>query len=287
MSDDQPLSPLARALLNEDWKGADALVSGPASARELRLALRFKRKTTVKKMLAAGTRAEALHEGESALHALADGARDAATAQALIAVGAPVDALDQTGRTALQLAVHQKCPELIAVLAQAGDVNTPAGGLPNNTALQMACATRTGEMSPAEADNAKLLLQLGADPNRPNADGMTALQIAAQYARLDVIEALFAHGARVDACQGFAPLHLAAGRDVDGLFELLIAHGDALEGRSAHGATPLLTAARKSAPALRRLLALGADRGATMPDGSDARAVAETWGRADVVQALA
>lgn len=286
MSESEGLSPLARALLNEDWKGADALVSGPASARELQLALRFKRKTTVKKMLAAGTRADALHEGESALHALAEGMRDAAIATALIAAGAPVDALDNNGRTALQLVVHQKCPELIEVLAKAGDLNTPAGALPHNSALQMVCATKTGQMSPVEADNAKLLLKLGADPNRANADGYTALQIAAQYARIDVIEALFAHGARLDACQDFAPLHLAAGRDEDGLFELLIAQGDALEGRSKFGATPLLTAARKSPGALRRLLRLGADPAATLPDGSDAKAVATTWGRADIAKLL-
>jgi hypothetical protein len=193
-----------------------------------------------------------------------------------------VDAHDPEGRTALQLVVHQKCPELIPLLAGAGDVNTPAVALPNNTALQMVCATKTGVMTSVEADNAALLLASGADPNRRNADGMTALQIAAQYARLDVIEALFAHGARVEDCAGFSPLHLAAGRDEDGLFELLLSSGVPLEARSTHGATPLLTAARKSPGAVRRLLALGADPTAEMPDGSGPRAVAQTWGRADI-----
>jgi ankyrin repeat protein len=286
MSEAEALSPLARALLQGDAKAAEALVSGPATARELHLALRGKRKAVLKKMLAAGTRAEGEHEGWSALHTLVDGLRDAAFAKALIQVGAPVDALDPYGRTALSQLMPLKAPELIEVLAKAGDVNARNGALPNNTALQVACATKTGEMSATEAANAALLLSLGADPNIANADGYTALQIAAQYATLDVIAALFAHGATVAACQGFSPLHLAAGRDQDGLFELLLAQGDALEGRSANGDTPLLVAARKSAGAVRRLLALGADRGAQRPDGSDAVAVATLYGRNDVLAAL-
>ena len=37
------------------------------------------------------------------------------------------------------------------------ELDTPASALPHNTALQMVCATKTGPMSPAEADVAKLL----------------------------------------------------------------------------------------------------------------------------------
>jgi ankyrin repeat protein len=287
LTDTDPTSPLAHALLAGDYKTADALVSGPAQPRELLLAINAKRKATVKKMLAAGTRADGLVEGRSALHALADGPRDAALAAALIAAGAPVDALDPYGRTALHMVVHHKCPELIAVLAAAGAVDQPCGALPHNTALHMACASKTGVMTSVEADNAIQLLQLGASPHARNADGMTPLQLAAQYGRLEVIRALFDHGATVGECTGFAPLHLAAGRDEDGLFELLLAQGDQLEGRSALGATPLLTAARKSLAAARRLIALGADRAATMPDGSDAPAVARMYGRADIAAALA
>lgn len=286
MSETEGPSALRMALLREDWKAADALVVGPVGLPELLTALRFKRKATVKRMLAAGTRAEGLHAGESALHALVNGGRDAAQAQALIAAGAPVDAVDAYGLTALHHIVHLKCPELIEVLARAGDVNTPQAVLPHQTALHLVCASKTGEMTAVEAANALLLLRLGADVHRRTADGYNALQVAAQYSRLEVIEALFDAGATVASCADFSPLHLAAGRDVDGLFELLLARGDALEGRSKNGDTPLLVAARKSPAAVRRLLALGADRSATRPDGTDAVAVAKTYGRADVVAAL-
>lgn len=287
MSEQEGPSPLVRALLNEDWKAADALVVGPASPRELVTALRFKRKATVKKMLAAGTRADGLHEGESALHALADGVRDVALARALIAAGAPVDATNTYGRTALHLVVHHKCPELIALLASAGSIDTPTATLPHDTALHLVCATKTGVMSDVEAANALLLLEHGADPNRRNADGKTALQVAAQYSRVEVIAAMFARGAKLSECLDFSPLHLAAGRDEDGLFELLLANGGDLEGRSTLGETPLLSAARRSPAALRRLIALGADRTATLPDGTDAAGHAHRYGRADIVAALA
>ncbi|MCA9490245.1 MAG: ankyrin repeat domain-containing protein [Myxococcales bacterium] len=276
------------ALLNEDWKTADALVTGPVTLRELITAVSMKRKGTVTKMLKAGTSAAGTHNDDSVLHRMATHLRDPKLATLAVAAGADVDATDEFGYTALQLAIHHKKRDFAEALVAAGaSVDARMSARPRNTALHLVCETKSGEMTDAEADNARWLLEVGADPNLTNDDGYTPLALAAQYARLEVVEALFAHGAKTEACDAdYEPLYMAAGRDVDGLFELLVARGSHLEGVSGNGERPLHAAASQSAGAVRRLLALGADPGAQDHAGRTAREIAENHGRSDIARLL-
>jgi ankyrin repeat protein len=68
------------------------------------------------------------------------------------------------------------------------------------------------------ADAMAVLLEAGADPNREMSSGSTLLHDAARARRLDVVEVLARHGARLDALNqdGLTALDVAEGRRAEG-----------------------------------------------------------------------
>ena len=111
-----------------------------------------------------------------------------------------------------------------------------------------------------------VLLEYGADVNRPGREGLTALHYAVRGGDLEVIRYLLDHGADVAARDphGLTPLlHLARTRaalDHLAVLELLAAYGADLDARDEAGETLLFCYARRGdTPAVRWLLAHGAD----------------------------
>ncbi len=127
---------------------------------------------------------------------------------------------------------------------------------------------------------AELLRQ---DPSAANAcspDGFSPLGLAAFFGRLDVLEALIAAGADVNAAAKNAmrvrPLHSAvANRDPDVAFaaaEMLIAAGADVNAAQHGGWTPLhQAAAQRNARLVQLLIARGASPAETSDDGKTAR----------------
>ena len=142
----------------------------------------------------------------------------------------------------------------------------------------------------ANTEILKVLLEVGADVESPNADGETALQAVARTGNVEAAKLLLDRGAKVDAREKFGgqtPLMWAAARRHPAMMQLLIAKGADVnaasidrdyqrhvtaEGRpkslDSGGLTPLLYAARENCMAcVDVLLKAGADIDLPDPDG--------------------
>src|SRR5207245_11021529 len=120
------------------------------------------------------------------MYAAAQGGDDAGRAeivQMLIAAGSDVNARDNQGMTALELAVGARNAETAGVLRAAGAKASPSSD-------RLPTAVEAGNMS--EIDT---LLALGADLEHEGKQGMTPLMTAAERGRADIVGRLLAAGA--------------------------------------------------------------------------------------------
>jgi len=90
-------------------------------------------------------------------------------------------------------------------------------------------------------DTAKVLLDGGAMVNVKNGDGWTALHFAAMFGFTDLADALLAHGADVKAATryGMTPLHFAVQERNIAVVDLLLKHHADAGARAASGVTPV------------------------------------------------
>ena len=185
----------------------------------------------IEKLLAAGADAKAaLLSGETALMlAVRGGSLDGV--KALIARGANVNAAEHTrGQTALMWAVANRHPEITAVLLQnsadvrarsevrkavynmggnrsAGNASpdTPLAEIPLGGSTPLLFAARSNDV-----ESAKLLVAAGADVNDVEADGNTALVVAAHSGNASVATFLLDKKANPNAAPlGYTALHAA------------------------------------------------------------------------------
>jgi ankyrin repeat protein len=152
-------------------------------------------------------------------------------AELLLAYGADVNAMDNTGSTPLCEAANKDVAELL--LAHGADVNGRSNLWPplHSAALH------------GHKDVVELLLAHGVDVNVRDKGGATPLHMAGSK---DVGELLLARGSDINAKddKGETPLSLAAvGRDNKDVVELLLAHGVDVNVRDNEGLTPLYWAA--------------------------------------------
>lgn len=119
-------------------------------------------------------------------------------------------------------------------------------------------------------DTAKLLLELGADPNKRSKDLYTPLHYAVKNNARRLIQTLIKKGAEIDpvTSTGRTPLHLAAEQGQVETLQVLLNAGANVEARDRDGRTPLLAAlARGRYEMVAPLLKAGSDINATSPQG--------------------
>ncbi|MGD9539154.1 MAG: ankyrin repeat domain-containing protein [Alphaproteobacteria bacterium] len=152
-------------------------------------------------------------------------AGDLAQVRALIEAGAPVDALDWAGWTALNWAALLLETEIAAYLLDEGaDIEHQApGGRSAGRPLTLAAKKHGG------APMVTLLLERGAAVDGTDPIGRTALMRAAVHGWLDIVEVLLAHGADPNAATPgtppITPLLLARQGGHDEVAARLIAAG--------------------------------------------------------------
>lgn len=172
-------------------------------------------------------------------------------AEALTLAGASLQSRDHAGRTALHRAAGCGHDELLVWLLQHG-ADVEARDNNDQTALFHA-TTRAAVMALCDA---------GASVHATTGEGMTALHLAAETGRHDVLQALLSRGADPDAAtrRGDTPLHLATfGSAAETSMAALLDAGADIEEDNDDGVTALMVAARLGRPdVLGWLLAHGA-----------------------------
>ena len=216
----------------------------------------------------ADVHARETRRGQTALMWAAAGKHPEAV-KALIDHGADVNASSSGGFTALMFAAREGDPESARLLLAAGarlDDSTPAG----ESALLVAAASVSGvtardyRLVPEPSGHetvAALLVDRGANVNQADTFGMTALHQAVETGKRDLLKALIAHHATLDArltqglpfrrgdyvsragYAGATPLWLAAMYGDVETMKLLVAAGADWRLPSRNGTTPLMAAA--------------------------------------------
>lgn len=208
--------------------------------------------------------------------------RDTAAVSALLKQRADVNARQPDGATALHWAAHWDDLGTANRLIRAGaDVN--AVNDYGVTPLLLAC----GE---ASAPFVERLLQARADPNMALPDGETPLMTASRSGKLDVVKALLARGAHVDArehLRGHTALMWAVAETQRAVADVLIQSGADVRARSKSGSTPLRFAAREGdLDMVRLLLASGAEVNETVAGDPGPLLVATVRGHVDLATFL-
>ncbi|MCY4178364.1 MAG: ankyrin repeat domain-containing protein, partial [Endozoicomonadaceae bacterium] len=140
------------------------------------------------------------------------------TAVFLIDSGADLNLQNTHGYTALMFAAEEGLTEIVKYLLKmkaAIDMQTLDGRTP------LMIATK------CHPDIAILLLDMGANPNLTQSDGLTVLMCAIMKKKIPVINALVTHGADLNVsnkCYKFTPLTMAASTGLAEVVYLLIKH---------------------------------------------------------------
>ena len=181
--------------------------------------------------------------------------RDFAAASALLEAGAPVDAAQPDGTTALHWAVRHNEQDVAGRLLRAGadpDATNRYGVTP------LALAATNGHPGIVAA-----LLEAGASPYAATPYGETPLMTAARTGSPRVVRMLIDAGADIDAREGWreqTALMWAAAERNAAAAQVLIEKGADVAARSEAGMTALLFAARSGdIETVRTLLSGGAD----------------------------
>ncbi|XP_003561632.1 ankyrin repeat domain-containing protein 65-like [Brachypodium distachyon] len=186
---------------------------------------------------------------------------------------ASIDAAGRDGKTALRLAAEAGCRDAVKSLLAAGARADARCGADGGTALH--AAARRGDEAVA-----RLILAHGpaGTASVRDAKGKTAYETAAEEG----------HNGRIMDYLGLGEAILAAARKGEARAVRRAADGGAsVEGRDAHGWTPLMRAAFKGrADTVRDLIGRGADLEASDAEGYTALHCAAEAGRADVVDIL-
>jgi len=195
---------LTRALLEY---GAKVDVINAYGSSPLAEAVKIADAASVELLLAAGADVEAPNRDGQTVLMLAARAGSVEIAELLVRHGADVNAREAwRGQTALMWAADSGSAELTRFLIERG-ANVEARAITNDWSTQMTAEPRnqyrpTGGMTPllyaARAgctDCVEALMDAGADPNRPNPDGVTPLIVAIDNFAFDTAKLLFERGA--------------------------------------------------------------------------------------------
>ena len=135
-------------------------------------------------------------------------------------------------------------------------------------------AAREGSVAAVRA----LLISPATEIDARNAEGETALMVAAGSGNLELVKLLVARKAQVNRA-GWTPLHYAAGNGHQTVVEYLLEHNAYIDAASENGTTPLMLAARQMKITVARLLVNeGADPTLRNQAGLDAAGYFERLG---------
>ena len=200
--------------------------------------------------------------------------QDVAAVRALLKQGAPVNASQPDGVTALHWAALGNNLQMADLLISSG-ARVNAADNYGVTPLSLACTNGNALL-------VEKLLKAGANPNAAQASGETALMTCTYAGALDAVRALLAFGADGNAKEssgGQTALMWAAAQGHTEVVRALIQHGADVHTRSAAGYTALLLAAREGhLETTQALLAAGADVNEAAKDGTTALFVATMRG---------
>jgi pectate lyase len=159
----------------------------------------------------------------------------------LIGKGSNVNAKNNAGETALDIAIQEYRQDIAKLLAEKGadvsihtaafigDIHKVKDFIEGSGSVDMSDASEQTPLHYAAAGNhkatAELLIAHGADVNAVAGTWRTPLGVAARTGSVNVAELMIAHGANVDGCEGhWTPLQEAAYYSKE-MVELLIAKG--------------------------------------------------------------
>src|SRR3989338_3484015 len=177
-------------------------------------------------------------------------------AQTLLAAGANVEAVTNTGATPLMSACKNGHVRVVEALLAAG-ANIEAAHEGSGDMTPLASASLNGHLPVV-----KLLLDAGANIETPEEDDWSPLQFAAAKGHIEVVETLLAVGARNNTHDknGSTPLHSACWYGHAAVVEILIAAGANIDTQNNESTTALFMACQNGHLAVvERLLAAGAN----------------------------
>ena len=178
-----------------------------------------------------------------------------------------LNAQDNSGMSLLHCAVKNKQDAIITYLVRVRACS-PKTQMKNGTS-PLFDAAKSGT-----ADQVKLLLTFGADPNAATTSGLTALHQAAARGNLDMVKELVQAGAEVNAMakDGRTPVFYAAARGKASTVSFLLDKKAEINLADENGVTPLILAAGSGNAALVKFLVVNkkASFAATAKDGTTA-----------------
>lgn len=195
----------------------------------------------------------------------------------LQAAGANAMAKDTYGQTPLSLAMKQSQAMISAVLGKNKTVQNSDGESPLHIAV----------IENAGAEQCAFLLNQGYQINKRNKDGSTALLLAVQFNRSDIIPVLLSHGADAFAANnvGISPLSLVLTEHTEYLQNFSTAlhdTGDAMGDTILHYASRLSTVETVQA-----LLTAGHQKEVRNLEGQTPLDMARRWEKTDIAKLLA
>ena len=178
-----------------------------------------------------------------------------------------LNAQDNSGMSLLHCAVKNKQDAIVTYLVRVRACS-PKTQMKNGTS-PVFDAAKSGT-----AEQVKLLLTFGADPNAATTNGLTALHQAAARGNLDMVKELVQAGAEVNAVtkDGRTPIFYAAERGKASTVSFLLDKKAEINLADEKGVTPLILAARSGNAALVKFLVVNkkANFAATAKDGTTA-----------------
>ncbi|KAM9424438.1 ankyrin repeat domain-containing protein 61-like [Pholidichthys leucotaenia] len=148
----------------------------------------------------ANVNAEIVEKSQTALHILVH-YRAVSAIQILASYGANVNAVNSSGMTPLHMAAGILHKDIIACLIRHGaDINMEmqhTGNTPLHLAA-VAMVTKVTKTPDSPVSSISELLQKGADPNRMNAAGMTALHEVCSMGNEQLVDLLLSYGADIN-----------------------------------------------------------------------------------------